>query len=80
MPDLASAIASSMRAERARRKWRQADLAARLDVAQATVSAWESGTREISINLLPRLCEAFGIPLSELVRHADQRDRDLMGM
>jgi transcriptional regulator with XRE-family HTH domain len=80
VPDLAAVIASNVRGERARRKWRQADLAARLSVAQTTVSGIESGEREIGVRMLPALCRAFGVPLADLVRGADEDDLRAMGL
>jgi transcriptional regulator with XRE-family HTH domain len=44
----------------------QADLAKDLDVAEMTVSRWETGDRKIGIKSLPTVAEKTGIPESKL--------------
>jgi len=80
MPDLASVVAANVRAERARHQWRQRDLAERLGVTQSTVSAIESGQREVGVGQLPALCRALKVPFSVLLTGADKRDLDALGL
>ena len=76
MPRFGDVIAANVRAERARRRWGQADLAERLDWSRSTVGDLESGRRKVAADDLPELCGAFGISLAELVHGADQEDLD----
>src|SRR4249919_1569335 len=80
MPDLASVVAANVRAERARHKWRQRDLAERLGVTQSTVSDIESGQREVPVGQLAALCRALDIPLTVLLRGADREDLEALGL
>ncbi len=80
MPDLAAVVASNVRAERARRRWKQRELAALLNWSIGMVSDTESGQRRIGISDLPNFCRAFQVPLSELVKGADPEDLDALGL
>lgn len=80
MPDLATVVARNVRAERARHGWRQAELAERLSVGQTTVSAIESGNRDISVSFLPRLCRALEVSLLDLLHGADPEDLAALGL
>jgi transcriptional regulator with XRE-family HTH domain len=51
-----------------------------LSMSGATVSDIETGRRTITAADLPRLCEAFGIVLSELLRRADPHDLKALGL
>lgn len=73
-------IAANVRAERARRRWSQADLAERLGWARSTVGDLESGRRKVTADDLPVLCLAFDVPLSDLARGADPSDLDALGL
>jgi transcriptional regulator with XRE-family HTH domain len=78
MADLGHVIAANVRAERARRQWRQADLAERLGWDVGTVGHLETGRRDVRATDLPALCRAFGISLARLLQDADEDDlRDL---
>jgi transcriptional regulator with XRE-family HTH domain len=80
MPDLGDVIAANVRAERARLGITQVQLGERLTMSGATVSDIETGRRTITAADLPRLCEAFGIVLSELLRRADPHDLEALGL
>jgi transcriptional regulator with XRE-family HTH domain len=80
MPDLATVVAVNIRAERARRRWRQKDLAERLGWSQATVSEVEAGKRAVNVGDLPLLCQAMGITLSDLFKGADSSEIRAMGL
>lgn len=67
-------VARNVRAERARHGWRQAELAEKLGVGQTTVSAIESGNRDVSVSFLPRICRALEVSLAELLHGADPDD------
>ena len=74
MPDLGAVVARNIRAERARQGWRQRDLAERLEWSIGMVSDTESGQRRVGIADMPKLCRALGVPLSDLLRGADEED------
>jgi transcriptional regulator with XRE-family HTH domain len=74
MPDLAAIVARNVRAERARRSWRQVDLAERLGWSIGMVSETENGKRRIGISDMPNLCRALDVPLSDLLQGAERED------
>ena len=74
MPDLAYVIRQNVKAERARRNWRQRDLAERLGWTTDVVSDLETGRRNVWATDLPRLCEAFEISLAQLLQGAERSD------
>jgi transcriptional regulator with XRE-family HTH domain len=78
MADLGAVVANNVRAERARRHWRQEDLAARLGWSRGSIGHLESGRRRPAVSDLPPLCRAFDISLLELLRGADQADLDAL--
>jgi transcriptional regulator with XRE-family HTH domain len=80
MPDLAAVVANNIRAERARRGWKQRELADRMGWSIGMVSDTESGQRRIGISDLPKLCRAFEVPLAELIRGASHEDIDALGL
>lgn len=77
---LGDVIAASVRAERARRRWTQAELAARLGWGKSTIADMETGRRSVFADDLPALCAVFEIPLAELVRAAEPALRDPLGL
>lgn len=79
-PTLGDAVAAAVRAERARLRWTQADLAQRLGWSVSTLGELESGRRRPAVDDLPLLCEAFGVPLVELVRRATPDDLRKLGL
>jgi transcriptional regulator with XRE-family HTH domain len=78
--NLGHVIAANVRAERARRHWRQADLAERLGWDTGTVGHLETGRRDVRAADLPALCRAFGITLDRLLQDADPEDRAALGL
>lgn len=80
MPSLGDHIAANVRAERARRRWTQEDLAQRLGWSRATVGDLESGRRKVAADDLPQLCGAFGVDLAELVRGGPPEDLGRLGL
>lgn len=77
---LGDVIAAAVRAERARRRWTQADLADRLGWGRSTVADLESGRRSVFADDLPVLCRAFEIPFAELVRGAEADLSEPLGL
>lgn len=73
-------IAAGVRAERARRRWSQAELGRRLGWSQSSVSDLEVGRRVITADDLPALCRVFELPLAELARGADPEDLRALGL
>ena len=80
MPEFADVITANVRAERGRRKWRQADLGERLGWSGATVSNLEVGKRTLIASDLPQLCRAFDITLAKLAEGADPDDLRTLGI
>ena len=80
MPDLTAVVARNVRGERARRGWRQVDLAERLEWSIGMVSDTESGKRRVGLADMPNLCRAFDVPLIELLRGADAEDMAALGL
>jgi transcriptional regulator with XRE-family HTH domain len=80
MPSLGDVIASNVRAERARRRWQQAELADRLGWGRSTVSDLEAGRRRVQADDLVPLCRAFGIQLAKLVDGADRTELQVLGL
>lgn len=74
MADLGAVVANNVRAERARRNWRQEDLADRLGWSRGSIGHLESGRRRPSVADLPQLCRVFGIPVAALLIGADEAD------
>jgi transcriptional regulator with XRE-family HTH domain len=74
MPSLGDVIASNVRAERARRRWQQAELADRLGWGRSTVSDLEAGRRRVQADDLAPLCIAFNISLAKLIDGASIDD------
>jgi transcriptional regulator with XRE-family HTH domain len=73
-PTLSDVVARNIAAERARRRWKQADLAERLGVAESTVGSYETGGRRVNLDMLPDFCRAFDISLAKLLDGADPGD------
>ncbi len=78
MPALSAVVARTIAAERARRGWRQSDLADKLGISRSQAGHLEQGVRGIPLDLLPKLCEVFGLSLAELFGQADAADRRRM--
>lgn len=67
-------VAGAVRAERARRRWSQAELAERTGMARSTIGDIEQGKRQVTVNHLPLFCRALGVPLSVLIAGAETAD------
>src|SRR5690349_24240915 len=46
---------------------KQTDLATRLGVQRSAVTRWEQGTRGLTVDMLLRIADTFGIPASRLL-------------
>jgi transcriptional regulator with XRE-family HTH domain len=79
-PDLGALIAANVRAERARRKWKQAELGEKLGWSAQTVSHLESGRRGVFAGDLFPLCKAFGISLAKLLDGAPDEELRILGL
>jgi transcriptional regulator with XRE-family HTH domain len=77
---LADHVAAAVRAERARRKWTQVELAQRAGLSATTIGDLEQGKRAVRVDDLPRLCRAFGLPLASLTQGADRADIEALGL
>jgi putative transcriptional regulator len=80
MADLGAVVANNVRAERARRKWRQEDLADRLGWSRGSIGHLESGRRRPAIADLPQLCRVFDIPMADLFVGAEPTDLAVLGL
>lgn len=56
-----------MKRIRKAKKIKQAYIAKKLSVSQVLVSCWETGKREPSISVLPKLAEILGCSIEEVV-------------
>lgn len=70
-------MGSRIRAYRSERKLSQADLAQRLGVTGAAVSAYENGTRQPSYDILIRIANVLGTSLDELLGRSGAGGRQL---
>ncbi|HET9656278.1 MAG TPA: helix-turn-helix transcriptional regulator [Kineosporiaceae bacterium] len=80
VPSLSDAIAANVRAERARRRWKQEELASRAGMSRTTVGDIEAGKRKVTADYLPGLCRALDVPLATLVAGADPEDLRALGL
>jgi|tagenome__1003787_1003787.scaffolds.fasta_scaffold19101414_1 transcriptional regulator with XRE-family HTH domain len=80
MASIGDTAARNVRVERARRRWRQADLAEKLGWSLTKVSDLETGKRRITADQLVELCTAFEITLARLLEDADAGDLDRLGL
>jgi transcriptional regulator with XRE-family HTH domain len=80
MPPIGDVIAANVRAERARRRWTQADLGERVGWPRSSVSDVESGRRKVTADDLVALCVAFGVPLAKLADGANPGDLKALGI
>jgi transcriptional regulator with XRE-family HTH domain len=80
--ELGAIVAANIRAERARRRWKQAELAARLGVGwdQSKISDVEGGRREVRLGELPGFCRALDVPLLKLLEGTEPHDREALGI
>ena len=73
-------MANAVRAERSRRRWTQAELAARLDWPRTRVHDVEIGRRVLSLAELAGLCRTFDLRLIDLARGGDEADLRSLGL
>jgi transcriptional regulator with XRE-family HTH domain len=66
-PDYDAQIGANLRTLRLSYTVKQTDLAARLGVQRAAVTRWEQGTRGLTVGMLLRIADTFGIPASRLL-------------
>ncbi len=73
LPDYDAEVGANLRSLRLSYTAKQADLAARLGVQRAAVTRWEQGTRGLTVDMLLRIADTFGIPASRLLptRHQE---------
>jgi transcriptional regulator with XRE-family HTH domain len=71
---LGDVVARNVRAERARLRWTQDQLADHLDWTRATLAAVETGRRALLVSDLPDLCRALDVPVARLLIGADPGD------
>lgn len=80
VPTLSDHVAASVRAERARRRWTQAQLAERAGLSRTTVGDIETGKRQLTLNQVAALCRAMSVPLAILAAGASPEDREALGL
>lgn len=80
MASIAAVFAANVRAERARRGWRQRELAERTGWSIDTISDIEGGRRRVGIEDVPRLCRAFDVTIVRLLDGAPDEDMRAMGL
>lgn len=74
MPRLGDVVAAAVRAERARLRLTQQQLAERLGWSANTVADLETGRRRAQVDDLPAICEALGIRFATLIDRAEPDD------
>jgi transcriptional regulator with XRE-family HTH domain len=79
-PTAADYAARNVRAERARLRWTQQELADRLGWSQAKVSAVEMGQRVVTLDAAVELCRALGVPLVKLLEGTSADDLRVLGL
>lgn len=80
MPSIGDVVAANVRAERARMRVTQRQLAERLGWSVGTLADLEAGRRRPAVDDLPRLCEALGVTLLDLLNRADPQDLVRLGL
>jgi len=79
-PTAADLLARNLRAERSRRRWRQADLAEALDWSPTKVADAEAGRRRLDIGQIIEVCRVLEVPLVKLLDGADAEDLQALGL
>jgi transcriptional regulator with XRE-family HTH domain len=77
-PSLNTQIAARLRALRAERHWSLDELAKRSDVSRATLSRLENADVSPTANVLGRLCAAYGMTMSRLMRMVENEFEPLI--
>lgn len=70
---MAEAVAETIRAERAARKWSQAELAARAGIPRVTYIRYETGDRRPSLVQVAQIASALGLSLTAFSRRVEER-------
>lgn len=78
--ELDAVVADNIRCERARRDWRQVDLAQLLGWRIGAVSRLEIGQRRATVTDLPKLCRALDISMADLLAGAEPSDLEALGL
>jgi transcriptional regulator with XRE-family HTH domain len=78
--DLRSVVAGNIRAERARARLRQIDLAEVLHLSQPAMSALEAGQRDITLSEALAICRVLETPLAKLLEGAEPEDLEVLGI
>lgn len=74
-------LAAGLRAERARQRLTQAEIATRTGLARSTISAIEDQRRRVTLSDCERICVALGVPLAALLAGADaEESRRALGL
>lgn len=71
-PSLDTQIATRLRALRAERNWSLEELAKRSEVSRATLSRLENAEVSPTASVLGRLCAAYGMAMSRLMRMVEE--------
>ena len=66
----------NLKSIRIQRGYTQERLAKALSTSQASITAWERGTREPDFRTIKRLAEFFNVPMSALLPSEDLYDAD----
>ena len=69
--DLTEAISREIRAERARQRLSQREVYEAAGISRSTYVRIEGASRGIDVEQLIRICDAFGVATSDLVRRAE---------
>jgi len=77
---LAVALGRAVRAERARAGLSQEELGTLLGWSRRTVANIEAADRGVTIDELPALCAALGVPLARLLADAHPDDLRRLGL
>jgi transcriptional regulator with XRE-family HTH domain len=72
LPDYDTEVGANLRALRLSYTVKQTDLATRLGVQRAAVTRWEQGTRGLTVDMLLRIADTFGVPASRLLPEGHQ--------
>lgn len=73
-------VAANVRAERARLRLTQRQLAERLGWSVGSLADLEAGRRRPAVDGLPRLREALNVTLADLLNRADPEDMGRLGL
>ena len=66
-------VAETIRAERAAKRWSQAELAARAGIPRVTFIRYETGERRPNFVQLAQIAEALGMAMSTFARRVEER-------